>query len=158
MKLFLQSYNIFFFTKLLYLIFKKWNVAILKRVIWCHTIQANYQGTSELYSILMLIKLLLQCNANFEIKFSNQQANMAADTLARAAISWSSRTFFNSIFFFCFSTDFRPIKGERLIRFVCRDMRTGQVLFPWKSNSVFPRYFFDSISFCIEHDINNEMS
>jgi ribonuclease HI len=60
-------------------------------------IHANYQGTSELYSILSSIRALLHCNANFEVKFSRRQANMAAHTLARAIISWSSRTFFNSI-------------------------------------------------------------
>jgi hypothetical protein len=32
--------------------------------------------------------------------------------------------------FFCFRTDFRPIKGGRLIQLVRRGMRTGQVLFP----------------------------
>jgi hypothetical protein len=43
-------------------------------------------------------------------------------------------------FFFCFRTGFRPTKGGRLIRLVRRDMRIGQVLFPWESNPVFPGY------------------
>jgi hypothetical protein len=62
-----------------------------------YVIQANSHGTSELYSILSSIKLLLHCNTNFEVKFSKRQANMAAYTLARAVTSWSSRTFFNNI-------------------------------------------------------------
>jgi hypothetical protein len=57
-------------------------------------IQANSQGTSELYSILSSIKLLLHSNANFEIKFSKRQTNMAVHTLAKATISWYNRTFF----------------------------------------------------------------
>jgi hypothetical protein len=60
-------------------------------------IQANSQGTSELYSILSSIKLLLHSNANFEIKFSKRQTNMAVHTLAKATISWYNHTFFNSI-------------------------------------------------------------
>ncbi|GAU26279.1 hypothetical protein TSUD_224710 [Trifolium subterraneum] len=60
-------------------------------------IHANHQGVSELSSIIASIRLLLQCNQNFEIKFTKRQANMAAHTLARAAISWSSRTFFNYV-------------------------------------------------------------
>ncbi|WJX23528.1 hypothetical protein P8452_12731 [Trifolium repens] len=60
-------------------------------------IKATSHGRSELCSILQEIKALLQTNPNFEVKFTKRQANMAAHTLARAAISWSSRTFHNSI-------------------------------------------------------------
>ncbi|XP_045790350.1 uncharacterized protein LOC123885137 isoform X2 [Trifolium pratense] len=60
-------------------------------------IQANHHGIAELSSIILSIKLLLQCNSNFEIKFTKRQANMAAHTLARAAISWSSRMFFHYV-------------------------------------------------------------
>jgi ribonuclease HI len=60
-------------------------------------IHANYQGTSELYSILSSIRALLHCNANFEVKFSRRQANMAAHTLARAAISWSRCCIFETL-------------------------------------------------------------
>ncbi|GAU51577.1 hypothetical protein TSUD_414260 [Trifolium subterraneum] len=60
-------------------------------------IKAPPQGISELNSIITNIKLLLQCNSNFEIKFTKRQANMAAYTLARAAISWSSRSYFNNL-------------------------------------------------------------
>jgi hypothetical protein len=60
-------------------------------------IQANSHGISELYSILSSIKLLLHYNTSFEVKFSKRQANMSTYTLARTVISWSSRTFFNSI-------------------------------------------------------------
>jgi hypothetical protein len=38
----------------------------------------------------------------------------------------------NHSYFFSFSHRFRPIKGERLIWLVRRDMRTGQALFPLK--------------------------
>jgi ribonuclease HI len=60
-----------------------------------HAIHANHNGISELCSIISSIKSLLQCNANFEIKFTKRQANMAAHTLARAALPWSTRMFFN---------------------------------------------------------------
>ncbi|XP_045802361.1 uncharacterized protein LOC123895940 [Trifolium pratense] len=60
-------------------------------------IQANHHGIAELSSIILSIKLLLQCNSNFEIKFTKRQANMTAHTLARAAISWSSRMFFHYV-------------------------------------------------------------
>jgi hypothetical protein len=60
-------------------------------------IYANHHGISKLSNIISSIKLLLQCNLNFEIKFTKWQANMAAHTLARAAISWSSLIFFNYV-------------------------------------------------------------
>jgi ribonuclease HI len=60
-------------------------------------IKANPKGSSELFSFISSIKALLQCNPNYEVKFVRRQANMAAHTLARAAISWTSRTYFNSI-------------------------------------------------------------
>jgi hypothetical protein len=47
-------------------------------------IHAAHNGISELSYIIMSIKLLLQ-------------VNMAAHTLARAVISWSSRTLFDCI-------------------------------------------------------------
>jgi ribonuclease HI len=58
---------------------------------------SNHQGNSEWSSIVLAIKSLLRCNSNFEVKFTKRQANMAAHTLARAAYSWSSRTYFNSV-------------------------------------------------------------
>jgi hypothetical protein len=58
---------------------------------------SNHQGISEWSSIILSIKSLLRCNSNFEVKFSKRQANMATHTLARAAISWASRTYFNSV-------------------------------------------------------------
>jgi ribonuclease HI len=60
-------------------------------------IYAKHNGVSEFSSIIHSIKLLLNCNPNFEVKFIKRQANMAAHNLTRAVISWSSRTFFNSI-------------------------------------------------------------
>ncbi|PNX86938.1 trypsin/chymotrypsin inhibitor [Trifolium pratense] len=60
-------------------------------------IQANHHGIAELSSIILSIKLLLQCNSNFEIKFTKRQVNVAAHTLAGAVISWSSRMFFNYV-------------------------------------------------------------
>jgi hypothetical protein len=59
-------------------------------------IPTNCQGISELSSIISSINHLLQCNSNFEIKFTKRQTNMAAHTLARAVISWSSRKYFTS--------------------------------------------------------------
>jgi ribonuclease HI len=60
-------------------------------------VHTSLHGNSELSSIIFSIKSLLQCNSNFEVKFTKRQANMAAHTLARAACSWSSRTFFDNI-------------------------------------------------------------
>jgi len=40
------------------------------------------------------------------------------------------QTINNLYLFFCFH--FRPINGGRLIRLVCRDMRTDQMLFQWE--------------------------
>jgi ribonuclease HI len=50
-------------------------------------IKAVSPGRSELCSIIFEIKALLQNNSNFEVKFAKRQADMAAHTLARAAIS-----------------------------------------------------------------------
>jgi hypothetical protein len=40
------------------------------------SIQAAHNGTSELSSIIMSIKLLLQSNSNFEIKYIKRHINM----------------------------------------------------------------------------------
>jgi ribonuclease HI len=50
-------------------------------------LQINHMGVSELNYIIMSIKSLLQCNSKFEIIFTKRQANMAAHTLIKAAIS-----------------------------------------------------------------------
>ncbi|KAK2451729.1 hypothetical protein QL285_010759 [Trifolium repens] len=60
-------------------------------------VHTSHHGNSELSSIISSIKSLLHCHSNFEVKFTKRQANMAALKLARAACSWSSRTFFNNI-------------------------------------------------------------
>jgi ribonuclease HI len=59
--------------------------------------KANPQGTSELWSIISLIKDLLQCDSNFEVKFIRRQTNRAVHSLARTVIYWSIRSYFNSI-------------------------------------------------------------
>jgi hypothetical protein len=51
-----------------------------------NAIQGNHHGVSELSSIILSIKLLLQCDLKFDIKFTMRQANMTAHTLARAEI------------------------------------------------------------------------
>ncbi|CAJ2653028.1 unnamed protein product [Trifolium pratense] len=48
-------------------------------------------GTSEFSSLICDIKNVMMFNPNFVVKFIKRQANMVAHTLARAAISWSSR-------------------------------------------------------------------
>jgi ribonuclease HI len=60
-------------------------------------VHSNFQGNSELSSLISSIKLLLLCHSNFEVKFTKRQANTAAHTLARAACSWPRRMFFNSV-------------------------------------------------------------
>jgi ribonuclease HI len=60
-------------------------------------IDSNPQGRSELCSIIASIKALLQCNPNYEIKFTKRQANMAAHSLARAVISRPGRTYYHNI-------------------------------------------------------------
>jgi ribonuclease HI len=60
-------------------------------------VHTNHQGNSEWSSLISSVKLLLHCHTNFEMKFTKRQTNMAAHTLARAACSWPSRTYFNSV-------------------------------------------------------------
>jgi hypothetical protein len=48
-------------------------------------------GNSEFSSLVSYINTLLLSSPNFSVKFIKRQANMVAHTLARAAISWSSR-------------------------------------------------------------------
>jgi ribonuclease HI len=60
-------------------------------------VYSNNHGNSEWSSIILSIKSILQCNPNFEVKFTKRQANMAAHKLARVAYSWSSRTYFNIV-------------------------------------------------------------
>ncbi|GAU43259.1 hypothetical protein TSUD_134030 [Trifolium subterraneum] len=51
-------------------------------------------GNSEFSSLISNIKNKLLSNPNFVVKFIKRQVNMVAHTLARAAISWSSRCIF----------------------------------------------------------------
>jgi ribonuclease HI len=54
-------------------------------------------GSSEFSVIISNINNILSCNTNFMVKFIRRQANMVAHTLARAAISWSSRCTFETL-------------------------------------------------------------
>jgi hypothetical protein len=54
-------------------------------------------GTSEFSLLVHHINNLLLSNPNFSVKFIKRQANMVAHTLARAAISWSSRCSFETV-------------------------------------------------------------
>jgi ribonuclease HI len=54
-------------------------------------------GSSEFSVIISNINNILSCNPNFMVKFIRRQANMVAHTLARAAISWSSRCTFETL-------------------------------------------------------------
>jgi ribonuclease HI len=60
-------------------------------------IHATHHGNSEWSSLISSIKLLLHSYPNFEVKFIKWQANIATHTLARAAYSWPSCMFFNSV-------------------------------------------------------------
>jgi ribonuclease HI len=54
-------------------------------------------GNSEFSIFISHINNVLSCNPNFVVKFIKRQANMVAHTLARAAISWSSRCTFETL-------------------------------------------------------------
>jgi ribonuclease HI len=52
---------------------------------------------SEFSFIISNIINILSCNQNFMVKFIKRQANMIAQTLARAPISWSHRCIFETL-------------------------------------------------------------
>jgi hypothetical protein len=54
-------------------------------------------GSSEFSLLICHINNMLLSNPNFKVKFIKRQANMVAHTLARAAISWSSRCIFETL-------------------------------------------------------------
>jgi ribonuclease HI len=60
-------------------------------------IHANYGGQSEFSLLISSIKSLLVPHYNFEVKFVKRQANSVAHLLAKAANSWSRRSFFHLI-------------------------------------------------------------
>ncbi|XP_058734150.1 uncharacterized protein LOC131605869 [Vicia villosa] len=60
-------------------------------------IHAKHVGNSEFSLIVKNIQNLLLLFPNFEVKFIKRQANLVAHTLAKAANSWSRRSFFNMI-------------------------------------------------------------
>ncbi|XP_058746722.1 uncharacterized protein LOC131619666 [Vicia villosa] len=60
-------------------------------------IDSNYKGDSEFSLIIKSINSLLQAFPNFEVKFIKRQANSVAHSLAKAANSWSRRSFIHLI-------------------------------------------------------------
>ncbi|CAJ2633313.1 uncharacterized protein LOC123892252 [Trifolium pratense] len=54
-------------------------------------------GSSDFSSLICHVKHVLLSNPNFVVKFIKRQANMVAHTLARVAISWSSRCIFETL-------------------------------------------------------------
>jgi ribonuclease HI len=54
-------------------------------------------GNSEFSHLILQINNVLSRNPNFVVKFIKRQANMVAHSLARAAISWSSRCTFETL-------------------------------------------------------------
>jgi ribonuclease HI len=60
-------------------------------------IQYFHGGNSEFSLLVSHINNLLSSCRNFMVKFIKQQANMAAHSLARAAISWYSRCIFKTL-------------------------------------------------------------
>jgi ribonuclease HI len=54
-------------------------------------------GVSDFSLLISNIKYLLDFHNNFVVKFIKRQANMVAHSLARAAISWSSRCSFETL-------------------------------------------------------------
>jgi hypothetical protein len=60
-------------------------------------IHHHRRGYTEFSLIIAHIIHLLYSNSNFVVKFIKRQANMVAHTLARAAISWSSRRTFETL-------------------------------------------------------------
>ncbi|XP_058776163.1 uncharacterized protein LOC131650472 [Vicia villosa] len=60
-------------------------------------LSSNTPGSSEFFSIINSIKLLLLDFPNFEVKFIKRKANMVAHTLAKTVNSWSRRWMFDVI-------------------------------------------------------------
>ncbi|XP_058742172.1 uncharacterized protein LOC131614627 [Vicia villosa] len=58
-------------------------------------IRSDFNGFSEFSSIISAIRSLLFYFPNFEVKFVKRQANSVAHALAKAADSWTKRSFFN---------------------------------------------------------------
>ncbi|XP_058765372.1 uncharacterized protein LOC131638843, partial [Vicia villosa] len=58
------------------------------------SIHTTTVGSSE-FSLIIRTQNLLLLFPNFEVKFIKRQANLVAHTLAKAANSWSRRSFFN---------------------------------------------------------------
>jgi ribonuclease HI len=61
-------------------------------------IQYFHGGNSEFCLFISHIHILLSNGQNFMVKFIKRQANMVAHSLARAAISWSSRCIFKELY------------------------------------------------------------
>ncbi|XP_058765369.1 uncharacterized protein LOC131638841 [Vicia villosa] len=60
-----------------------------------HGINSMVTGNFEFNTIIMSIQRLLSSVTNFEVKFIKRQANMVADSLVKAANSWSRRSIVN---------------------------------------------------------------
>ncbi|PNX71244.1 ribonuclease H, partial [Trifolium pratense] len=56
-----------------------------------------HSGSSEFSLLISHINKIMLCNPNFKVKFIKRQANMVAHTLARAAISWPRRCYFETL-------------------------------------------------------------
>jgi ribonuclease HI len=56
-----------------------------------------HRGNSEFSMLVSLINNMLAFDQNFMVRFIKRQANMAAHSLARAAISWASRCHFETL-------------------------------------------------------------
>ncbi|KAK2433837.1 hypothetical protein QL285_019052 [Trifolium repens] len=62
-----------------------------------NAIRSRKQGVSEFSVIINKIKRLLSLFSGFEVKPIRRQANRVAHTIARAALSWSSRHVFDVV-------------------------------------------------------------
>ncbi|XP_058777319.1 uncharacterized protein LOC131651665 [Vicia villosa] len=63
--------------------------------VMTQAIRSDFNGFSEFSSIISAIRSLLLHFPNFEVKFVKRQANSVAHALAKAADSWTRRSFFN---------------------------------------------------------------
>jgi ribonuclease HI len=54
-------------------------------------------GSSEFSYLISCINNMFSCNPNFKVEIIKRQTNMVAHSLARAAISWTSRCTFKTL-------------------------------------------------------------
>ncbi|XP_058774349.1 uncharacterized protein LOC131648625 [Vicia villosa] len=60
-------------------------------------VHSNASGRSDFYHVIHSIRLLLSSFHNFEVKFVKRQANMVADSLVKAANSWTRRSSLHNV-------------------------------------------------------------